>query len=120
MHGNQGFYKSEKVLFESSPYLTVPHPFTLCLHRISFNHSQDGRLFVLWNSHQPTIHHISMTKALTLINQNPIILEIPSVTSNVCKTRQGNTGSFQLNSFILSLVAAKCNNVIHQNYYKEF
>lgn len=82
MHVNRGFYKPERVnevLFESVPYLTVPHPSTRCLHLISFNHTQDGKLFVLQKSHQHTIHHISMTKALMLINQNPIIRTVPAV-----------------------------------------
>lgn len=42
MHYNQGYYKPEKAHELVSPYLTVHHPFTHCLHRISFNHAQDG------------------------------------------------------------------------------
>lgn len=104
MHANQGFYKSDKVselLFESAPYLTVPHPFTLCLHRISFNTISQSGWKILRAVEQSTIHHISMTKALTLINQNPIVLEILSVTLNVSKARQSNTGGFQLNKPVL-------------------
>lgn len=52
-------------------------------------------------SHQHTIHHISMTKSLTLINQNPIILKNPLSYLNVCKARQSNTGSFQLERRVL-------------------
>lgn len=89
MHANQGFYKSEKVnelIFESPPYLTVPHSSHSALTVLPFNHNQDGKFFVPWNRHQPTIHCISMTKALTLINQNPNILQILSVTLNVART----------------------------------
>lgn len=60
MHANQGFYKSEKVnelLSESAPYLTVLHPFTLCL---CCNHNQDGNFFVLVEespAHHPPHQH---------------------------------------------------------------
>lgn len=85
MHATQGFYKSEQVnelLSESAPYLTVPHPFTICLHRIPFDPSQNGKLFVLWNRHQSTIHHISMTKDPDTHNPEYSQLRILSVALN--------------------------------------
>ncbi|MEQ2262766.1 hypothetical protein XENORESO_020583 [Xenotaenia resolanae] len=64
---------------EFTPYLTVPHAFTLYSHIISLFQYK----FALKNSCLLTIHHISMAKPLTPITQNPVIIRIQSNSATV-------------------------------------
>lgn len=61
------FTNVNELIFESPPYLTVPHSSHSACTVLPLITIRLKKFFVLWHRHQPTIHHISTAKALTLI-----------------------------------------------------